>query len=250
MRDDGTKDGFRGYGSGPVIGTAAWSVPKTVQSRFATEGSQLSRYASVFGGVEINSTFYRRHRQSTYERWALSVPPAFRFAVKIPKRITHEQALREIDAPFAAFLDEIAPLGDRLGPLLCQLPPSLAFEPTDAAKAMEAMRARFSGRLVIEVRHRSWATRQARDLLKTHGVDRVLADPAPVWPIEDFDSPPFYIRLHGQPRMYYSSYEPARLETFAHLLSGQGWCIFDNTASGAAIENALSMLDHCQASGR
>ncbi len=76
------------------IGTAGWSIPKEHAAAFPAEGSHLQRYAQVFGAVEINSSFYRPHRRTTYERWAASVPEAFRFAVKVPKTITHEHRLR------------------------------------------------------------------------------------------------------------------------------------------------------------
>ncbi|BCH56681.1 DUF72 domain-containing protein [Agrobacterium vitis] len=95
----------------PIIATAAWSIPKTVADRFAQEGSGLTRYASVFNGVEINSTFYRRHKTSTFVRWAESVPDSFRFSVKIPKEITHTRAMQDIEEPFGTFLEDIAPLG-------------------------------------------------------------------------------------------------------------------------------------------
>jgi uncharacterized protein YecE (DUF72 family) len=111
------------------IGTAAWAIPKTYHDAFSKEGSHLVRYASRFDGVEINSSFYRPHRLSTYQRWAGDVPDHFRFAVKMPKTITHDSRLRDIREPLLRFLGEIAGLGDKLGPVLIQLPPSLKFDP-------------------------------------------------------------------------------------------------------------------------
>ena len=102
-----------------VIATAAWSIPKAVAEAFPSEGSALERYATVFQGVEINSTFYKNHRSTTYERWAGSVGHDFRFAVKIPKRITHEERLVDIGQLFSDFIMEIEPFGKKLGPLLC-----------------------------------------------------------------------------------------------------------------------------------
>lgn len=227
----------------PIIATAAWSIPKKVADRFAQEGSGLSRYASVFDGVEINSTFYRRHKTSTFARWAESVPDRFRFAVKIPKEITHIRAMKDIAEPFDIFLEDIAPLGEKRGPLLCQLPPSLAFDDDALETAFKTIRDADGGPIVIEVRHKSWASAEALDLLKTYAIDRVLADPAPVWPAEDFETPPKYVRLHGKPKIYYSSYTDDEIRSFSDLLTPDGWCVFDNTASGAAIENALTMLE-------
>ena len=203
----------------------------------------LSRYASVFDGVEINSTFYRRHKTSTFARWAESVSDSFRFAVKIPKEISHTRAMKDIAEPFQTFLADVAALGEKRGPLLCQLPPSLTFDAGALETAFKTLRDADDGPIVIEARHKSWASAEARDLLKTYAIDRVLADPAPVWPAEDFGKPPKYVRLHGKPKIYYSSYTDEEISSFSALLAPDGWCVFDNTASGAAIENALTMLE-------
>ncbi|WP_117196328.1 DUF72 domain-containing protein [Rhizobium terrae] len=227
----------------PIIATAAWSIPKKVADRFAQKGSGLTRYASVFDGVEINSTFYRRHKTSTFARWAESVPDSFRFAVKIPKEISHSRAMKDIAEPFETFLEDIAPLGEKRGPLLCQLPPSLAFEADVLETAFKTIRNAVDGAIVIEVRHKSWASAEALDLLKRYAIDRVLADPAPVWPAKEFNTPPKYVRLHGKPKIYYSSYTDEEIRSFSKRSAPDGWCVFDNTASGAAIENALTMLD-------
>jgi len=227
----------------PIIATAAWSIPKKMVDRFAEQGSGLMRYASVFDGVEINSTFYRRHKISTFARWADSIPDGFRFSVKLPKEITHTRAMKDIAKPFDTFLEDIAPLGEKRGPLLCQLPPSLTFNADTFKTAFKTIRDAGDGPVVIEVRHKSWASAEALDLLKSYAIDRVLADPAPVWPPEDFDHPPKYVRLHGKPKIYYSSYTNVEIRSFSDLLASDSWCVFDNTASGAAIENALTMLE-------
>lgn len=227
----------------PIIATAAWSIPKTVADRFAGEGSGLTRYASVFKGVEINSTFYRRHKPSTFARWAESVPDGFRFSVKIPRELTHVRRMKDIGEPFGIFLEDISPLGKKRGPLLCQLPPSLAFDPDQMETALNAMRNADQGSIVIEVRHKSWASNEAAALLRKYAIDPVLADPAPVWLAEDFADPPLYVRLHGKPRIYYSSYTEEEISAFSKRLTAGSWCVFDNTASGAAIENALTMLE-------
>lgn len=227
----------------PIIATAAWSIPENVADRFAKQGSGLTRYASVFNGVEINSTFYRRHKSSTFARWADSVPDGFRFSIKIPKEITHTRAMKDIVAPFDIFLTDIAPIGKKRGPLLCQLPPSLAFEADVLHTAFKTMRAADDSPIVVEARHKSWASNEALDLLKSYAIDRVLADPAPVWPAGDFDTPSKYVRLHGKPKIYYSSYTKEDIRSFSELLEPDGWCVFDNTASGAAVENALTLLD-------
>lgn len=226
----------------PIVATAAWSIPKAFSDRFPTEGSVLERYAAVFDGVEINSTFYRRHRPETLARWAGSVPEDFRFGVKIPKAITHGKRLEAIEEDFASFLGDISHLGCKLGPLLCQLPPNLAFDRKVAEPALALMRTRHAGEIVIEPRHPTWKSEDALDVLQGLAIHRVLADPPVIWNATDFDERPRYLRLHGKPKIYYSAYSADEIRDFRELVAPDGWCVFDNTASGAATGNALAML--------
>uniref|UniRef100_UPI002147B43F DUF72 domain-containing protein n=1 Tax=Tahibacter caeni TaxID=1453545 RepID=UPI002147B43F len=162
------------------IGCAGWSLARAVQDRFPDGASQLARYAAVFPAVEINSSFYRPHRRSTYERWAASVPDDFRFAAKLPRTITHERRLAGCEALLDTFLDEVNGLGRRLGALLVQLPPSLAFDPRVADGFLRALRERHSGALCLEPRHATWFTGGADAVLLARRVARVAADPAVV----------------------------------------------------------------------
>ena len=96
------------------IGTAGWNIPRAHKERFPAGGSGLQRYSARLNAAEINTSFYRPHAPATYERWAAGVPRDFRFSVKIPKVITHEQALLRARQPLERFLGEIAGLGARL----------------------------------------------------------------------------------------------------------------------------------------
>jgi uncharacterized protein YecE (DUF72 family) len=227
-----------------IIGTAGWSIPRTVAQHFPAEGAALARYASVFNGVEINSTFYRRHKPITFARWADSVPASFRFAVKFPKQITHVLKLKAAEDASRLFLQDIAPLGEKLGPILCQLPPSLVFDPATAGAYLAFMRSVHSGEIVVEPRHTSWVTEEAVALLSRLAIVQVFADPSPIAASEARTQR--YMRLHGKPKVYYSSYGDAELRAFETMLSTDSWCIFDNTASGAAIDNALTMREFLQ----
>ncbi|MGA0598551.1 DUF72 domain-containing protein, partial [Enterovirga sp. CN4-39] len=100
------------------IGTAGWAIPRSHAEGFPAEGVGLARYAARLRAAEINSSFHRPHRRGTYERWAATVPEDFRFAAKLPKPITHERRLVDIEAPLDRFLGEVAGLGPKLGPLL------------------------------------------------------------------------------------------------------------------------------------
>ena len=229
----------------PIIGTAGWSIPKDVSGSFPGGGSNLERYARQFVGSEINSTFYRSHRTSTYERWRKSVPDWFRFAVKIPRRISHEKCLVEASNDFDMFLTETSSLGDARGPLLLQLPPSLVFDDLSAPTFFDDVRQRYEGDFVLEARNASWFNPPVDDMLERYRVTRVRADP-PRGGTETLSASAglHYLRLHGSPRVYFSSYEASKLEGIARYAlasPGRYWIVFDNTASGAATANALQL---------
>ena len=110
------------------IGTAGWSIPRAMAEGFPGDGSHMARYARVLNCAEINTSFYRSHRPEVYARWAAQTPSGFRFAVKLPRTITHDRRLRGSRAALERFVEEVSGLGDRLGVLLVQVPPSLIFE--------------------------------------------------------------------------------------------------------------------------
>ncbi|HSX58644.1 MAG TPA: DUF72 domain-containing protein [Tahibacter sp.] len=233
----------------PLIGVAGWALSRDLQPQFAPGDSHLARYASRFDVVEINSSFYRPHRRATYQRWAATVPDEFRFAAKLPRTITHERRLVAATALLDAFLQEVGGLGEKLGVLLIQLPPTLAFDAPHVSTFLQAFRARHFGTACVEPRHASWFTAAAGDMLANHHIARVAADPAVVPAASEPGGDPSlcYLRLHGSPRMYYSAYDDAQLDTIASQLddaarhAANTWCIFDNTADGHAIPNALAL---------
>lgn len=236
--------------SGPVrIGCAGWSLSRSAQGAFGQGTSVLQRYATRLPMVEINSSFYRPHLPSTYARWAASVPDHFRFAVKMPRSISHEHRLRDAMPPLQRFLDGVLALGDRLGPLLLQLPPSLAYEPETAEGFLQGLRARTQVDVACEPRHPSWFTMEADALLSDHGVARVAADPARASSaaIPGGDRTWSYWRWHGQPQIYRSAYSEQTLAELAQRLRREAdtqrsvWFVLDNTALGHAASNALCL---------
>ena len=237
------------------IGTAGWSIPRASAHRCEGDGTHLQRYARVLRCAEINSSFHRPHAATTYARWAASTPAGFRFAVKVPKEITHLRKLRNSRAALERFLEESAGLGTKRGPLLVQLPPSFAFDARVIGRFFALLRSLHSGPVVCEPRHPSWFD-VAGPLLARYEVARVAADPPVVLAARTVGgwTGLAYYRLHGSPRTYWSAYDQRALNDVAAAIS-QGhretWCIFDNTASGAALENAYHLqrqlgfrLDH------
>ena len=238
------------------IGTAGWGLPRSTADAFPDAGTHLERYARVLTCTEINSSFYRSHRVEVYARWASRTPEGFRFAVKLPRAITHELQLRAVRAPLQRFVAELSGLGDRLGVLLVQLPPSLKFEPRPVRAFFRMLAEMFSVAVVCEPRHASWFEPAADRHLVASRVGRVAADPAR-WPAAavpggwlgpagDGAGAVVYNRWHGSPRTYWSNYGDDWLQRRIGELkrwpaSTRRWCIFDNTASGAATSNALGL---------
>jgi uncharacterized protein YecE (DUF72 family) len=232
------------------VGTAGWSIPRASAFRFNSTGTHLQRYARGFRCAEINSSFYRRHTAATYAKWRDSTPPAFRFAVKMPRTISHELKLENAREPFVAFLAQTEGLAEKRGPILVQLPPSLSFDAAVVTPFLEVVRQVYEGPVVCEPRHATWFSPQVASLLEEYGISRVAADPSPVPAAAVPAGSPrvAYFRLHGSPRTYWSRYDEnfiARVAvTLRNMPTGADvWCVFDNTASGAAIENAWELCD-------
>ena len=231
------------------IGTAGWSIASQFADRFPEAGFALERYAHRFSCAEVNSSFYRSHRPATWTRWASIVPEDFRFAVKIPRAITHERRLRDCGDLVARLAEETAGLGQKLGVLLVQLPPGLTYQAGIAEDFFAELAAATPARAACEPRHPSWFETDAEHMLAALGVARVAADPARVaaaalpggWRGLS------YWRLHGSPAMYRSPYGPERIAAYAALIAREHrgteapWCIFDNTAAMAAMGDAFEL---------
>jgi uncharacterized protein YecE (DUF72 family) len=234
------------------IGTAGWSIPRRFAALFPESGSGLERYATRLNSAEINSTFYRPHKPQTYARWVAAVPADFRFAVKMPKAVTHERRLVDVEASVDAFVEEAKNLGAKLGPMLIQLPPSLAFDVAVVEPFLKLLRSRTDGDLVFEPRHASWFDGYPDRLLLDYRIARAAADPsrAPQAAVRGGWQGLAYYRLHGSPRLYYSDYSAAFITDLAARLrsapADRSWCIFDNTVSGAAMGNALDLAAQLQ----
>jgi uncharacterized protein YecE (DUF72 family) len=231
------------------IGTAGWSIPSRYKETFAGDGSHLTRYARRLNAVEINSSFHRHHRVQTYARWAASVPATFRFAVKVPRALTHDGALAPLPEVLDRFIEEVHGLESKLAVLLVQLPPKLAFDEAAAKRFFRAVQKRIDVSLVCEPRHATWSSPRADRVLRDFAVARVAADPPP-WPGANEPGGHdqlAYFRWHGQPRTYYSDYEAECLASLrkqvASARASQIWTIFDNTAHGHALGNAISIAD-------
>jgi uncharacterized protein YecE (DUF72 family) len=240
------------------IGTAGWTVPSRYAGAVPPGGSQLERYAQRLNATEINSSFYRPHQRKTYERWAACTHAGFRFSVKVPKAMTHEARLVGCGALLDRFVEEVTGLGDKLGVLLVQLPPKFAFDEGAADRFFRDLRARIHIPVALEPRHASWFTPDVDSWLMERRIARVAADPARLPGAENpggWNGLSYY-RWHGSPRIYFSDYDAAALASLKRRLDADStggvpaWCIFDNTASGAALGNALALASAGRSPGK
>jgi len=204
-------------------------------------------YASRrMNSIEINGSFYALQRPASYQGWHDQTPPGFVFSVKGPRFVTHMKKLAGVQGPLANFFASgMLALGDKLGPVLWQLPPNLGFDAgrlaaffdllprtTGAAAALAARHEdRMEGRALtvaavdrplrhaLEVRHASFGTPAFVELLRAHDVALVCADSAGKWPmLDDVTSDFGYVRLHGAEELYVSGYDEPALERWAEKI--------------------------------
>lgn len=247
--------GLVGLAKNVRIGLAGWSNPPLHTAMRKSSQTHLEYYATHFSCVEINSSFYRPHRKSTYAAWKLSTPRAFKFAVKMPRSITHESGLRGTSRDMTQFFAGIELLQPKLAAVLIQLPPSLEFQRRLAGSFFRSVPKLPKVELVCEPRQASWFTAAAEAQLSELNVARAASDPARASTAGGpGGSGHFtYFRWHGSPHMYYSSYSSAQLDEFVAQVERRGshptWCIFDNTARYAAWDNAISFARRLKRKG-
>jgi uncharacterized protein YecE (DUF72 family) len=228
------------------IGTSGWNYDHW-KGVFYPEGLAkvrwLSHYSSVFSTVEVNATFYRSMLASTFERWRRGTPDGFVWAVKASRFITHVRRLRDAAEPLKRFLDSLAPLGGKLGPVLFQLPPSLSFD----SGLLETFRRHLPHgvRCALEARHRSWTGEEALSCLRNSRIAWCISDTAGRYPYLEAVTADFvYVRLHGSRRLYASCYTDEELRSWSEKITSFGldtYVYFDNDSMGYAPQNALAL---------
>jgi uncharacterized protein YecE (DUF72 family) len=225
-----------------LVGTSGWSYDHWRHSFYGGQPRRrwLEFYAANFPTVEVNATFYRAPSEAMLASWRRRTPPDFILALKAHRLITHRRRLRDVADSIRLMLERQELLGDRLGPVLFQLPPSLVFDRSDC-EAFLALLPR-SRRFVLEARHPSWAVPALFCLLRDAGVAWCIADSGGRFPERREVTADFaYVRLHGPGALYASSYDDAALREWATVLRRLGvpaYVYFNNDAEGFAPENA------------
>ena len=260
------------------IGISGWTYPPW-RRVFYPDGlphrRELEFASRQVGSIEINGTFYALQRPESFRAWAEETPDRFVFSVKGGRFITHMKKLRDVDTPLANFFASgVLALGEKLGPLLWQLPPNFGYDAdrleaflsslprtTAAAAALaEQHDERVEGRAwvttdadrplrhALEVRHASYETPSFLALLRAHGVAAVTADTAGKWPLIEEQTADFsYLRLHGAEELYTSGYSDEALDTWAARVRAWGrdrdvFVYFDNDVKVRAPFDAMALM--------
>jgi uncharacterized protein YecE (DUF72 family) len=230
------------------IGTSGWVYPGWRRHLYADAPVRrwLELASRTFSALEINGSFYTQIKPATYERWRTETPPAFRFALKGHRFVTHYKRLRDCAASIVLLRDQATGLGDKLDAVLWQLPSNFVANAERLADFIDAL-AVWPIRHSIEFRHASWFTDETAARLRTANIAVCLSD-APDFPLWNTVTADFvYVRLHGHTRKYASSYSPASLAQWARSTErwlGEGRDVhvyFDNDAEGHAVRNALDL---------
>jgi uncharacterized protein YecE (DUF72 family) len=263
------------------IGVSGWTYPPwrgDFYPRGLPQRRELEYAASRLSSIEINGSFYSLQRPSSWSKWAAEVPEDFVFAVKGGRFITHMKRLQDVEQPLANFFAQgVLALGEKLGPVLWQLPANLTYDadvlagfldllPRSTSAAAE-LAARHDDRLTgdrlwsgevvdgplrhaFEPRSATFDTDEARSQLADAGVAVVVADSAGKWPrFEQAIGPVVYVRLHGDEELYASGYTDAALDSWAEKLAGwtadgrDAFVYFDNDMKGYAPHDALRLIE-------
>ncbi|BBL78608.1 hypothetical protein RxyAA322_04620 [Rubrobacter xylanophilus] len=197
---------------GLYLGTSGWSYADWEGSLYhagLAPRARLAEYARHYATVEIDSTFYGTPRRSTVERWRAVAPEGFLFAAKFPREITHERRLAGVEREAERFVETMALLGERLGPLLVQLPPSFD---VGGMGVLEDFLSSLPGgfRYAVEVRHRSWLRSGLPGLLRERGVALALADHPGMPRMQEATASFVYVRWIGDRREFPSGHTAPR----------------------------------------
>lgn len=262
------------------IGVSGWRYApwrKNFYPAGLAQRRELEYLAGTFPTVELNGSFYSLQRPESYQRWRAETPPGFTFAVKGGRFITHLKRLRGVEAPLANFFASgVLALGDRLGPLLWQLPARQRLDLDQIAEFLQLLPGTTAGaaalaaghdermagrswtttdadrliRHALEVRHESFADPAFHRLLREHGVALVVSEGADRWPVfEEVTADFMYVRLHGDRELYVSGYDAAALQAWAEKVRRwyEAGCdvvvYFDNDAKVHAPFDALALTE-------
>jgi uncharacterized protein YecE (DUF72 family) len=228
------------------VGCSGWNYADW-RERFYPKGLPpkrwLAHYAEVFDTVEINNTFYRLPTVETVQAWVDQTPPAFIFALKASRYLTHVKRLRNLDEGLGLFYERIDPLvrSRKMGPVVWQLPPNFRRDDERLANALAALP---RGRHCFEFRHESWFHEEVYELLRRRGAALVIGDtPERPFQAHVHTADWTFVRFHYGHRGRGGNYSKTELEEWAERVRDwrrhvEVFAYFNNDWKGFAIDNA------------
>lgn len=238
-----------------LIGTSGWVYPHWQPDFYPKDLPQkkwLEYYSQNFGTVEVNSSFYYQVLPKTYKNWAQNVSKKFVFAIKGSRFITHIKRLKDPEEPLKNFFESAKLLGNKLGPVLFQLPPKMKADGERLKEFLETVQSvvwQYQDRSLVafEFRDQSWFSNEIYKTLGKYNAGLVIADSGENWPMEEVVTANFvYIRFHGKD-LYSSDYPKKELERWSKKIKlwlSKGLDVygyFNNDSLGYAVENARTL---------
>ena len=205
----------------------------------------FDRYTQDFDTVEINNSFYRLPSGDTFQKWRDQAPPGFCYAVKANRFLTQAKKLKECEEPLERMMTAVRRLGDRLGPMLYQLPPTLKLNLDRLRDFLEIVPRDVTN--VFEFREKSWYVPETYDLLDRYGASFCVHDMPGSTSDRVAVGAAAYVRFHGGEGKYWGRYSDERLLSWSDWILGQArqgrqvWCYFNNDIHGHAIHDAQTL---------
>ena len=234
------------------IGTSGWHYSHWQGVFYPEEMAKkefLKYYADHFQTVEINNSFYQLPKKETLSSWRNSVPSGFIFTVKASRYITHMKKLKDPSEPLHTLLETVEVLGDKLGPILFQLPPRWQFNPQRFDNFLDSLPA--NHRYAFEFRDPRWFNTSAYAMMSKHRAAFCIYELAGLLSPKEVTADFIYIRLHGPGEAYQGEYDTDALAGWAgafYTWAKQGkeiFCYFDNDEAGYAAQDALRLQKMC-----
>ncbi len=239
------------------IGTSGWTYVHWKGILYPADIAQkrwFEYYTGFFDTVELNATFYRLFPEKTFLGWKEKAPENFRFALKLWRWITHRKRLVNVSEDVAVFCRRAEALGDRLGPILIQLPPGLRWSEEVSSGFLKVLPSSFDW--VFEVRNSTWLNATFFELLQDHNAALAYADhPFVEMEADVAFGPVIYLRFHGAGQVYAGNYPDEQLRWWAKRIRKWAehdkdvWVYFNNDLEGHAVRNALDLKKFIRASG-
>jgi len=230
------------------IGTSGWMYNHWQRIFYPDKWPKskwLEYYAGQFDTVELNASFYRLPNPKTFKGWKERTPDNFLWSVKASKFITHIRRLKDPAEPLSRLYNSITGLGEKLGVILFQLPPSLSFDEKVFIDFCESLDPNF--RYALEIRHPSWINSRVSAVLSEFNMALCISDTAGRYPSSEAITADFvYIRLHGPRSLYASEYSEEELRVWAEKVidwNKNAFIYFDNDFKGHAIKNARRLKE-------